>query len=42
MDNIAPLVLCSGLGIVLRRTGRLPENAHAALNGFIIHISLPR
>jgi len=41
MDNIALLVLCFGLGIVLRRTGRLPENAHAALNSFIIHISLP-
>ena len=35
------LVLCFGLGIVLKRSGRLPDNAHAALNGFIINISLP-
>jgi predicted permease len=41
MDNIALLLLCFGLGIILKRSGRLPDNAHAALNGFIIHISLP-
>jgi malate permease and related proteins len=41
MDNIALLLLCFGLGIILRRSGRLPDNAHAALNGFIINISLP-
>ena len=27
--------------MLLRRSGRLPANAHAALNGFVIHISLP-
>jgi predicted permease len=41
MDNIALLILCFGLGIVLKRSGRLPDNAHTALNGFIINISLP-
>lgn len=41
MENIALLVTCLGLGIVLRQSGRFPENAAAALNGFIIHISLP-
>jgi predicted permease len=41
MENIALLVCCLLLGIVLRRSGRFPENAAAALNGFIIHISLP-
>ena len=41
MDNIALLAVCFGMGIVLKRSGRLPDNAHAALNGFIIHISLP-
>jgi hypothetical protein len=41
MENIALLVYCPLLGIVLRRSGRLPENAAAALNSFIIHISLP-
>ena len=41
MENLALLVLCFAFGIILRRSGRLPDNAHAALNGFIIHISLP-
>jgi predicted permease len=41
MVNIALLVFCFVLGIVLRQSGRLPENTPAALNGFIIHISLP-
>ena len=41
MDNIALLILCFGLGIILKRSGRLPDNAHTALNGFIINISLP-
>ena len=41
MANIALLVLCFALGIVLRQSGRLPDNAPAALNGFIINISLP-
>jgi predicted permease len=29
------------IGITLRRYGRVPENAHAAINGFIINVSLP-
>ena len=41
MDNIALLALCFFLGIILRRSGRMPENAPSAINGFIIHISLP-
>ena len=41
MENIALLILCFGLGIVLRQSGRLPDNAPATLNGFIIHVSLP-
>ena len=41
MVNIALLVFCFVLGILLRQSGRLPENTPAALNGFIIHISLP-
>jgi len=28
-------------GVILRKTGRCPENTPEALNGFIIHISLP-
>lgn len=27
--------------MLLRRSGRLPSNAHVSLNGFIIHVSLP-
>jgi predicted permease len=41
VENIALLILCFGLGIVLRQSGRLPDNAPATLNGFIIHVSLP-
>src|SRR5262249_41016277 len=35
------LIACFVIGMLLRRSGRLPSNAHAALNGFVIHISLP-
>ena len=41
MSNFALLLLCFALGMVLRRTGRLPEATPAALNGFIVHVSLP-
>jgi predicted permease len=41
MDNFILLIACFVIGMLLRRTGRLPENAHAALNGFVIHVSLP-
>ena len=41
MQNFALLALCFVLGMVLRRTGRLPEATPAALNGFIVHVSLP-
>lgn len=41
MTNIILLIVCFGAGIFLRSTGRLPASTPAALNGFIIHISLP-
>src|SRR5271166_4376823 len=41
MQNIALLLLCLTAGIVLRRLGRVPDNAHLALNGFIINLALP-
>jgi predicted permease len=41
MDNFILLVACFILGMLLRRSGRLPVNAHTALNGVIIHVSLP-
>ena len=41
MSNIVLLFLCMLIGIALRRYDRVPENAHAAINGFIINVSLP-
>jgi predicted permease len=41
MNNYLLLGACFLLGIVLRRSGRLPDNAAASLNGFVVHISLP-
>lgn len=41
MNNLILLVLCFGAGILLRRFGRMPDNAPATLNSFIIHVSLP-
>jgi hypothetical protein len=41
VNNIALLLLCFGLGIALRASGRLPAGAPAALNGFVVNISLP-
>lgn len=41
VDNFILLVACFVIGMLLRRSGRLPDNAHAALNGFVIHVSLP-
>ena len=34
-------MVCFALGMALRTSGRLPEAAPAALNGFIVHVSLP-
>ena len=41
MNNYVLLAACILLGVLLRRSGRLPANAAASLNGFVIHISLP-
>jgi len=41
MSNVILLFLCLAAGVVLRATGRVPDNAHQAINGFIINISLP-
>jgi len=41
MNNYLLLGACFLLGILLRRSGRLPDNAAASLNGFVVHISLP-
>ena len=41
MENYLLLGACFLLGIALRRSGRLPDNAATALNGFVVNISLP-
>lgn len=41
MNNYILLVACFVLGMLLRRSGRLPDNAPSALNGFIVNVSLP-
>ena len=41
MNNYLLLGACFVLGIILRRLRRLPDNAAAALNGFVVHVSLP-
>jgi predicted permease len=41
MNNYLVLGACFLLGILLRRSGRLPDNAAATLNGFVVHVSLP-
>ncbi len=41
MNNLLLLVLCFIAGMLLRRFKRIPDNAPATLNSFIIHVSLP-
>jgi predicted permease len=41
MANIATLIVCLLAGMALRATRRAPDNAHAAINAFILHVSLP-
>jgi len=41
MNNLILLILCFIAGMVLRRFRRMPDNAPATLNSFIIHVSLP-
>ncbi len=41
MSNIILLFACLILGVVLRHSGRLPDSAPAAFNGFILHVALP-
>lgn len=41
MNNLVLLIICFVAGMLLRRARRMPDNAPAALNSFIIHVSLP-
>jgi hypothetical protein len=41
MQNLLLLFGCLAAGLLLRRAGRVPDNAHAALNAVIVHLALP-
>jgi predicted permease len=41
MDNIVMLFVCLAIGMALRWSQRVPDNAHTTINTFIIHVSLP-
>ncbi len=41
MTNISMLVVCLLVGMILRKTQRVPDNAHVSINAFIIHVALP-
>jgi len=41
MDNVIMLFACLAIGMTLRWSQRVPDNAHMSLNAFIIHVSLP-
>lgn len=41
MSNVLLLMCCLCAGMLLRRTGRVPDNAHLALNAVIVNLSLP-
>jgi malate permease and related proteins len=41
VSNFLMLLICLAAGLLLRRSGRVPDNAHAAINTVIVHLSLP-
>jgi predicted permease len=41
MTNLAMLIVCLLAGMLLRAGKRVPDDAHAAVNAFIIHLALP-
>ena len=41
MSNFLMLVICLVAGMLLRRAGRVGDNAHQALNAVIVHLALP-
>jgi predicted permease len=41
LNNLLLLILCFLVGMLLRRSRRMPDNAPQTLNSFIIHVSLP-
>ncbi|WAC27677.1 AEC family transporter [Ancylobacter sp. SL191] len=41
MHEIALILVCLALGVVLRWSGRLPDNAGKVLSGWVINVALP-
>jgi hypothetical protein len=41
MNNLVLLIICFVAGVILRYFRRMPDDAPATLNSFIIHVSLP-
>jgi predicted permease len=41
MENVIMLFACLAIGMALRGTRRVPDNAHMSINAFIIYVSLP-
>lgn len=41
MSNIAVVVICLLVGLLLQRSKRMPDNAAMALNGYVIYVALP-
>jgi hypothetical protein len=41
VTNLLVLVVCFVIGILLRRSGRVPEDSHKVLNAFVINVALP-
>jgi malate permease and related proteins len=41
MSNVLLLCFCLALGVALRASGRVPDNAHQTINAFVINVSLP-
>jgi predicted permease len=41
MSNLLLLLLCLVAGVLLRRGGRVPDNAHQSINAVIIYVALP-
>jgi predicted permease len=41
VNNYILLAACFLIGMLLRRSHRLPDNAAASLNGFVVNVSLP-
>jgi hypothetical protein len=41
MDNFALIAICIAAGMLLRRSGLLPADAHKGINAWIIYLALP-